>query len=80
MSESALKNIKGVGEKTASALIRRFGSVEQIKHKTAAELAELDGISIAKAEYILEQLGAAKAEDSEQMDVDTPVKIDGDEE
>ncbi|MBD5092581.1 MAG: excinuclease ABC subunit UvrC [Clostridiales bacterium] len=80
LSESALKNIKGVGEKTASALIRRFGSVEQIKHKTAAELAELDGISIAKAEYILEQLGAAKAEDSGQMDVDTPVKIDGDEE
>ena len=80
LSESALKNIKGVGEKTASALIRRFGSVEQIKHKTAAELAELDGISIAKAEYILEQLGAAKAEDSEQMDVDTPVKIDRDEE
>jgi len=60
LSESALKNIKGVGEKTASALIRKFGSVEDIRHKTADELAALDGISVAKAQYILDELNAQR--------------------
>lgn len=58
LSESALKNIKGVGVKTAAALIRAFGSVEDIKHKTAEELAEVDGISVNKAQYILDELRA----------------------
>lgn len=58
LSESALKNIKGVGEKTANALIRTFGSVEEIKRKAPEELATLDGISVAKAQYILDELNA----------------------
>ncbi len=58
MSESALRSIPGVGEKTAARLIKQFGSAEQIKHKTAEELSTLDGISINKAEYILKALGA----------------------
>jgi len=57
LSESALKNIKGIGEKTANALIREFGSVEDIKRKTPAELAEIKGISLNKAQYILDELG-----------------------
>lgn len=60
LSESALKNIRGVGEKTAAALIRAFGSVEDIKHKSPEELATVDGISLAKAEYILGELRAAE--------------------
>jgi len=64
LSESVLRNIKGVGDKTANALIKRFGSVEDIKHKTAAELAEADGISLSKAEYILEQLAELTAKNN----------------
>ena len=75
LSESALKNVKGVGTKTASALIRAFGSVEDIKHKTPAELAEVDGISLSKAEYILAELKAQekarKNADADNKDDDT---------
>ncbi len=69
LSESVLRNIKGVGDKTANALIKRFGSVEDIKHKTAEELAELDGISHSKAEYILEQLAALTAKNNAPSDL-----------
>lgn len=65
LSESVLKNIKGIGEKTSNALIRAFGSVEEIKRKTPEELATLDGISLSKAQYILDELGAKKQADEE---------------
>lgn len=68
LSESALRNIKGVGEKTANALLRRFGSVEEIKHKSPEELAQLNGVSIAKAEFILEQLGASQSDKNDVSD------------
>ncbi len=56
MSESALKKIDGVGEKTAALLIKSFGSVEDIRRKTPEELAAVKGISLAKAEKILQAL------------------------
>ena len=56
LSESALKNIPGVGPKTSAKLIKAFGSAEEIKHKSAEEIATLDGISLAKAEAILAAL------------------------
>ncbi len=68
LSESALKNIKGVGAKTAAALIRAFGSVEDIKHKTAEELAEVDGISVNKAQYILDELRAMSGAQTERTE------------
>lgn len=71
LSESALKNINGVGTKTASALIRAFGSVEDIKHKTAAELAEVEGISLSKAELILAELKAQGKARNDNRDGDT---------
>ena len=58
LSESALKNIPGVGAKTAAKLIKAFGSAEQIKHKTADEIATVQGISKKKAEEILKGLNA----------------------
>lgn len=52
--ESALRNIKGVGEKTEQRLLLRFGSVARIAAASVDDLAELVGRSLA--EHILEQL------------------------
>ena len=45
--ESALKNIKGVGEKTEQRLLLRFGSVPRIAAASVDELAELVGMQLA---------------------------------
>ena len=52
--ESALKSIKGVGEKTEQRLLLRFGSVARIATASVEDVAELVGRSLA--ETILEQL------------------------
>lgn len=54
--ESALKNIKGVGEKTEQRLLLRFGSVARIASASVEDIAELVGRPLA--ERILEQLNA----------------------
>ena len=52
--ESALRSIKGVGEKTEQRLLLRFGSVARIAAASVDDLAELVGKSLA--ESIHEQL------------------------
>ena len=52
--ESALKSIKGVGEKTEQRLLLRFGSVTRIASASVDDVAELVGRSLA--ETILKQL------------------------
>ena len=52
--ESALRSIKGVGEKTEQRLLLRFGSVARIAAASVDELAELVGPSLA--ETILKEL------------------------
>ena len=54
--ESALKNIKGVGEKTEQRLLLRFGSVARIASASVEDIADLVGRPLA--ERILEQLNA----------------------
>lgn len=56
LSESVLKSIDGVGDKTCARLIKEFGSVEEIKRKSVEELSALDGISAAFAQKILNAL------------------------
>jgi len=56
LSESVLRSIDGVGEKTCARLIKEFGSVEEIKRKSAEDLSKLDGISTAFAQKILDAL------------------------
>lgn len=56
LSESALRSVPGVGQTLCTRLLRAFGSVEEIKHKDAKELAEVDGISESFAEKILQYL------------------------
>lgn len=60
LSESALRDIDGVGKVLCARLIKEFGSVEEIKLKTAEEIASVDGVSHALAERILSSLDAAK--------------------
>jgi len=52
--ESALRNIKGVGDKTEQRLLLRFGSVARIAAASVDDLAEMVGRSLA--ERILQQL------------------------
>ena len=46
--ESALRSIKGVGEKTEQRLLLRFGSVARIAAASVDELAEFVGPSLAQ--------------------------------
>lgn len=56
LSESVLKSIDGVGEKTCARLIKEFGSVEEIKRKNVEELAQVEGISKNFAQKIIYEL------------------------
>ncbi|MBQ8812652.1 MAG: excinuclease ABC subunit C [Bacteroidales bacterium] len=56
--ESALKSIKGVGEKTEQRLLLRFGSVARIASAPADELAEVVGRALA--ERIIFELNGGK--------------------
>ncbi len=56
LSESVLKTIEGVGEKRSNMLLKEFGSVEEIKRKSAEDLAKLDTISLTLAQKILDTL------------------------
>ena len=53
LSESVLKSIDGVGEKTCARLIKEFGSVEEIKRKSVEDLSKVEGISASFAQKIL---------------------------
>ncbi len=56
LSESVLKTIDGVGEKRSNMLLKEFGSIEEIKRKSAEDLAKLDTISLSLAQKILDAL------------------------
>ena len=56
--ESALKSIKGVGEKTEQRLLLRFGSVARIAAASVDDLADMVGRSLA--ERILKELNNEK--------------------
>lgn len=56
LSESILRSIDGVGEKTCARLIKEFGSVEEIKRKSVEDLSKIEGISASFARKILDEL------------------------
>jgi len=49
---SELENIRGIGEKRRKALLRHFGSLEQVRAAPADELAQVEGIGPATAQRI----------------------------
>ena len=61
LSESILKEIDGIGPKKAAALLKAFGSVEDIKRKSPEEIATLEGFSVESAKALLDAL-AKKSE------------------
>lgn len=58
LSESALKNIEGVGDVLCARLIKEFGSVEEIKRLEVEDLTQIDKISVSLAERILSALNS----------------------
>jgi excinuclease ABC subunit C len=53
---SALDSIPGIGPKRKKALLRRFGSVEAVKEASLEELSQTEGITLALAKKVKEQL------------------------
>ncbi len=60
LSESALRDIDGVGKVLCARLIKEFGSVEEIKLKSAEEIASVDGVSNVLAQRILTTLNGGE--------------------
>ena len=54
---SELDNIKGIGEKKRKALIKMFGSIENIKNADIDSLTNVEGISVGLAKNITEYFG-----------------------
>lgn len=57
IKESLLDDIPGVSEARKVALLKRFGSVDQLKKQPPQALVEVPGISLRVAESIVEYLG-----------------------
>ena len=57
MSESELMKIDGVGKSRAKALLKEFGSAENVRHAGVDGVAALPGFSRAMAEKIVDALG-----------------------
>ena len=61
MSESALRDIPGIGRARAEALLKAFGSVENVRHADAESIAALPGFSEQTAAHVLEFLNNGSA-------------------
>jgi len=55
---SALDRIAGIGPKRRKALLRRFGSVEAIRRASPEEISQTEGITLALARKVKEELAA----------------------
>jgi excinuclease ABC subunit C len=55
-NRSLLEDVPGIGSKMSRLLLRKFGSAENIARRSAEELAQIPGITIKKAEALLEEL------------------------
>ena len=56
MTKSKLDYIEGIGEKKRTALLKKFGSVNNIKKATVEELMLVKGINLSLAQKIKEEL------------------------
>ena len=56
MSESTLTKIEGIGKKKSADLLKKFGSVENIRQATIEEIASVNGFSTASAQRLKDDL------------------------
>ncbi|SHK47478.1 Excinuclease ABC subunit C [Desulfatibacillum alkenivorans DSM 16219] len=56
--KSALDSVPGIGEKRKKALLRHFGSIKRLKEASPEDIAQVPGISVKRAQEILEALDA----------------------
>ena len=66
MNETILTQIEGIGKKKSTELLKKFGSVENIRRATDEEIASVDGFSLKSASILkenIEILLAKKQED-----------------
>lgn len=62
MTESVLREIEGVGKAKSALLIKKFGSVENIRRATVEEIGSIQGFSIKSAEKLKQNLETALAD------------------
>lgn len=56
ITKSKLDDIEGIGEKRKQDLLKKFGSIDEIKKADEYEIAKIKGISIKKAKEIKEKI------------------------
>lgn len=75
MSETVLRSVPGIGKTRADALLREFGSAENVRHAEAEKIASLPGFSEELAKKILTVLNGADesgAQDDSEAAVGVP--------
>ncbi len=60
LSKSVLDNIEGVGEKRKTALLAKFGSIDNIRKATVYEIAETEGMNQRVAETVADYFAKEK--------------------
>ncbi|MCC6997567.1 MAG: excinuclease ABC subunit UvrC [Deltaproteobacteria bacterium] len=73
---SALEDVPGVGAKRQRELLRRFGSVERLRHATLPELAAAPGMTRASARAVYEFLRRGAPAPAPADPVDAPENSD----
>jgi excinuclease ABC subunit C len=58
---SILDDISGIGEKRRTALLKTFGSVENIRNATVQQIAQIEGMNLKMALNVLKALGSEKS-------------------
>jgi len=65
--ESALDEIRGIGDRKKGILLKRFGSVRRLARASEAEIAAVPGVGPKLAKAIREGLGTEKTEDGTKV-------------